>query len=216
MTDLKSALKELVQAQKDTEYLDLSEQSITSIEGDLMPYICQFTNLKEVNLEDNLLSKLPDNMSQIFRNVVILNLNGNEFIDFQHTIRALQTVPNLKSLFLNLHEEDQVDLVMRTLPTLQELNSLPVERDLIQSSGSEDLNNDPQRIDEEENEDEDTHNSSVVMKKAEDLARADGDRQQIMEELEQLKEAEKEIFESKDDEDRPQVSPDLPKQESLD
>lgn len=143
VNDLKSALKELVQAQQDTEYLDLSEQSITSIEGDLMPYICQFTNLKEVNLEDNLLSKLPDNMSQIFRNVVILNLNGNEFIDFHHTIGALQTVPHLKSLFLNLHEEDQVDLVMRTLPTLQELNSLPVERDLIQSSGSEDLNNDP-------------------------------------------------------------------------
>lgn len=54
-----------------------------------MPYICQFTNLKEVNLEDNLLSRLPDNMTQIFRNVVILNLNGNEFIDFQHTIEAL-------------------------------------------------------------------------------------------------------------------------------
>ena len=201
MSDLKATLKELVQAQKETEYLDLSEQSITSIEGDLMPYICQFTKLKEVNLEDNLLSKLPDNMSQIFRNVTILNLNGNEFIDFQHTIRALKTVPNLKSLFLNLYEEDQVDLVMRALPTLDELNSLPVERDLIQSSGgSEDLNHDPQRIDEEENEDDDTHNSSVVMKKAEAAAKADSNRQQIIDELEQLKEAEKEIFESKDDE----------------
>ena len=63
VSDLKSTLKELVQAQQETEYLDLSEQSITSIEGDLMPYICQFTKLKEVNLEDNLLSKLPDNMS---------------------------------------------------------------------------------------------------------------------------------------------------------
>lgn len=54
------------------------------------------------------------------------------------------------------------------------------------------------------------------MKKAEELAEREGDREQIMEELEQLKEAEKEIFESKDDEDQPQVSPDLPKQESLD
>lgn len=40
----------------------------------------------------------------------------------------------------------------------------------------------------------------------------EGDREQIMEELEQLKEAEKEIFESKDDEEeQPAVSPDLPK-----
>ena len=147
--------------------------------------------------------------------MLVLNLNGNEFIDFTHTIRALRTIPNLKSLFLNLHEEDQVDLVMRTLPTLEELNSLPVERDLIQSSGdSEDLNNDPQRIDEEDNEDEDTHNSSVIMKKAEAAVKADGGRQQIMDELEQLKEAEKEIFESKDEDQR--ESPELPKQESLD
>ena len=48
----------------------------------MLPYICQFPNLKEINLEDNLLSKLPDDLSQIFRNVTILNLNGNEFIDF--------------------------------------------------------------------------------------------------------------------------------------
>ena len=106
VSDLKSALKELVQVQRDTEYLDLSEQSVTSIEGDLLPYICQFPNLKEINLEDNLLSKLPDDLSTIFRHVTILNLNGNEFIDFQQTIEALQTIPNLKSLFINLHEED--------------------------------------------------------------------------------------------------------------
>jgi hypothetical protein len=32
-------LKELLEVQKDTEYLDLSEQSIESIADELMPYI---------------------------------------------------------------------------------------------------------------------------------------------------------------------------------
>lgn len=59
---------------------------------------------------------------------------------------------------------------MRKLPDLQELNSLPVERDLVQSSDASgdqnptgtDVNNHPPRIDEEDGEDEDTHNDSVV------------------------------------------------------
>ena len=38
------------------------------------------------------------------------------------------------------------------------------------------------------------------MKKAEVAVKADSNRQQIIDELEQLKEVEKEIFESKDDE----------------
>jgi hypothetical protein len=35
----------------------------------------------------------------------------------------------LKSLHINLHEEEQVDLVIRTLMNLEYLNGLKVERD---------------------------------------------------------------------------------------
>ena len=44
---------------------------------------------------------------------------------------------NLKSLYINLHMEEQVDLVMRTLDELEELNGLPVERDLIDGEGED-------------------------------------------------------------------------------
>ena len=44
---------------------------------------------------------------------------------------------NLKSLYINLHMEEQVDLVMRTLDELEELNGLPVERDLIDVEGED-------------------------------------------------------------------------------
>ena len=39
LTELQASLKELLDVQKDTEYLDLSEQSIESIADELMPYI---------------------------------------------------------------------------------------------------------------------------------------------------------------------------------
>ena len=35
----------------------------------------------------------------------------------------------LKSLYINLQEEEQVDLIMRNLPDLEYLNGLPVDRD---------------------------------------------------------------------------------------
>lgn len=69
----------------------------------------------------------------------IINLNGNDFDDFNQTVIILKDLVNLKSLFLNLHEEEQVDLVMRTLQDLQELNGLPVERDLMDDDESESL-----------------------------------------------------------------------------
>ena len=50
-------------------------------------------------------------------------------------------MPNLKSLFVNLHEEEQVDLVMRSLEDLEFLNGLRVERDILDENeeGEEEL-----------------------------------------------------------------------------
>ena len=42
-----------------------------------MPYIQQLTNLKELNLEDNFIERLPKDMSQILPNLENLNINGN-------------------------------------------------------------------------------------------------------------------------------------------
>ena len=45
---------------------------------------------------------------------------------------ALSTMPALKSLYINLQLESQVDLIMRLLPDLMYLNSLPVDRDALE------------------------------------------------------------------------------------
>mmetsp|Transcript_39819 Transcript_39819/g.29375 ORF Transcript_39819/g.29375 Transcript_39819/m.29375 type:complete len:104 (+) Transcript_39819:287-598(+) len=45
---------------------------------------------------------------------------------------ALNTLPQLKSLYINLHQEEQVDLIMRTLQDLEFLNGLKVEREILE------------------------------------------------------------------------------------
>jgi len=51
------------------------------------------------------------------------------FDDFNKSVDALTTMPALKSLYISMTYEDQVDLIMRKLPRLEYLNGLPVDRD---------------------------------------------------------------------------------------
>jgi hypothetical protein len=60
-----------------------------------------------------------------------MNLNGNQFTDFNKTVVALKTLPSLRSVYLNLYQEEQVDFIMRTLDKLDFLNGLKVERDIL-------------------------------------------------------------------------------------
>jgi hypothetical protein len=46
--------------------------------------------------------------------------------------------PNMKVLFINLHEEEQVDYLLRTLANLEFLNGLAVERDALFNEDGED------------------------------------------------------------------------------
>ena len=46
-------------------------------------------------------------------------------------------MPVLTSLHINLHQEEEVDFLLRNLPTLQMLNGLVVERDAIFSEDEE-------------------------------------------------------------------------------
>ena len=39
-------------------------------------------------------------------------------------------MPSLRSIYINLQEEDQVDVIMRELPELEYLNGIPVDRDM--------------------------------------------------------------------------------------
>ena len=85
------------------------------------------------------MSSMPQDLSSLFPALMNLNLNGNEIEDdeFEDVVSSLATIPNLESLYINLHQEEQVDLVMRVLVDLKYLNGLPVERDILEEEGED-------------------------------------------------------------------------------
>ena len=69
-------------------------------------------------MADNHIRRLPADMSAMSQ-VEEINLNGNPIDDIISAVDTIRTMPNLKSLQINLHEEDQVDYLLRTLSYLE-------------------------------------------------------------------------------------------------
>jgi hypothetical protein len=76
---------------------------------------------------------LPDNLAN-WHSIANLNLSNIQIESFEKAVRSLATLPSLKSLYINLFEEEQVDLIMRYLPDLEFLNGLPVDREALNES----------------------------------------------------------------------------------
>jgi len=58
-------------------------------------------------------------------------------------VESLKTLPQLKSVYLNLYQEEQVDYIMRTLNCLDFLNGLKVEREILDDDSSVAENDSP-------------------------------------------------------------------------
>lgn len=65
------------------------------------------------------------------------DLNGNPMEDVHSAVDSLCQLPSLRALRINLHEESQVDYLLRRLEGLEELNGLAVERDALFNDGEE-------------------------------------------------------------------------------
>jgi len=77
-----------------------------------------------------LFTQLPFDLGQL-HSVVNINLSNVMLDDFENAVASLATIPELKSLYINLHEEAQVDYIIRELPYLEFLNGLPVDREIL-------------------------------------------------------------------------------------
>lgn len=130
--------------------------------------IAKFENVKDLHLANNNFKRLPSNLNDYLFRIQNLNLNQVDFYDFTSTIRSLATLSELRSLYINLVEEDQVDQVMRTIEDLEFLNGLPVEKkfptpkpesledaeeDVIQEASREEDEIDSNTMDEEDEDD---------------------------------------------------------------
>ena len=76
---------------------------------------------------------MPPDLRQ-WHSIANINLSNITFENFEQVVNSLATLPNLKSLYVNLYEEAQVDLIMRVLPELEFLNGLPVDREALNES----------------------------------------------------------------------------------
>ena len=132
---------ENLQNQPDATFLDLQDQEIEDLDV-IMDQLEKFELLEELNLSNNQFSTLPEDMSPL-KNIANLNFQNIVFDDFEKAVKSIATVPVLRSLYINLESEDQVDMLMRYLPELEYLNGLPVERDALDESlhSQQDLKN---------------------------------------------------------------------------
>ena len=134
---LYAILQQILEQQPNTEFLDLSSQNIYDI-SQIADYLYHFPMLNDLNLENNVyLTQLPNDLSQTLASVKNLNVKGITFYDFEATIDSLATIPNLKSLYIILEEEDQVDVLMKGLPDLEFLNGIPVEHEEVDDDDSD-------------------------------------------------------------------------------
>ena len=126
------ALKQLLtENYQEVEYLRLEKEGISDL-SQFMPLLVRFPALAELNLGENQLTAIPADFAQL-KSLKELNLNGNPIADFKKLVDVLASVPSLDSLHLNLHEEDQVDLIIRALPQLQFLNGLKIDREELEA-----------------------------------------------------------------------------------
>ena len=65
----------------------------------------------------------------------MLNLNNNRITDVYKVIDCLVQFRSLKSLYINLVSEDEVDYVLKKLKNLSYLNGLGVDREELTNAG---------------------------------------------------------------------------------
>lgn len=130
-------LRDLITSNPFADEIDFSNKGLAHLDQNSVTILGKFSELRRLNLSDNEIQKLPSDLTCLTQ-VQELNLSGNPLVNLQSAVEALAGMSALESLQVNLHLEEEVDFLLRTLPNLKVLNGLPVERDAIFSSGSED------------------------------------------------------------------------------
>ena len=102
--DIFEIVYEHFETQPDLTYLDLTEHEIKSLDS-IVELIAQFTHLEELNLAGNLFTCLPPDLSS-WHSIANFNISNIQFDDFEQVVLSLATIPQLKSLYINLHEEN--------------------------------------------------------------------------------------------------------------
>ena len=83
---------------------------ITDIEP-LESFFAELKELKDINLEDNEIASFPKDMSTMFPHVENLNIDGMDWAnddDFMNIVASVKTIPNLKSLYIKVSDQERI------------------------------------------------------------------------------------------------------------
>jgi len=103
-----------------TDTIDLEHKNI----ADLRPFLgmlSKFNNLENLILRSNKLTSIPEKINQL--KLIKLDISENEIENLEETCKILSTMTTLKSLFIDIKDDDEVDTVIRNLPNLEYLNN---------------------------------------------------------------------------------------------
>ncbi len=85
---------------------------------DLNPCIFSLSQIVELNLEENLFKKIPEEIREM-QNLETLNISSNNLVDLPY---GLANLPNLKKLYANFNEFRQFPPVIMDIPNLEILH----------------------------------------------------------------------------------------------
>ncbi len=86
-----------------------------------MSLLKQLPKLKHLSLSSNELKALPVDLAALV-SLDTIELNDNPWEDLAGVVASLQTLPALRNLSLNLSANEEVKLVLDSLPRLELLN----------------------------------------------------------------------------------------------
>lgn len=117
----------------DAEFVSLKHYEVRDLVP-LLGHLASLVSMKTLILSDNLLSRLPEDMSSL-RSVETLDLSRNPFPNVAVVIRGLFSLPKLQHLFITLPEEDE-DQLVATLVHLKSLNGVALDIEARPTSAS--------------------------------------------------------------------------------
>lgn len=103
-----------------TDTIDLEHKNI----ADLRPFLgmlSKFSHLDNLILRSNKLTSIPEKINQL--KLTKLDISENDIENLAEACKTLSTLPNLKSLFIDINDDDDVEIVIQNLPNLEYLNS---------------------------------------------------------------------------------------------
>jgi Leucine-rich repeat (LRR) protein len=98
-------LLELLHTNPFLSHLDFSRRQFTIIDPPSLQLLTRFTELRRIDLSENLIRHLPQDLS-LLANIVEFDLNGNPLEDLEAAVDSLAQMPSLRRLRINLHEEE--------------------------------------------------------------------------------------------------------------